>query len=87
MKRVVTLVFILGISEDESDVQETEQQDTAGILTTIASGVGNNSHSDFFFGDGDVEQCGFDYDSIGNLQNGPVRECFYLIWQIYPIVC
>ena len=69
----------LGISDEESDVQESEQQDTAGILTTIASGVGNNSHSDFFFGDGDVEQCDFDYDSIGNLANGQV-------WDFCPVM-
>ncbi len=46
-------------------------------LTNIASGLGNNSHSDFFFGDGEVDQSGFEYEPLSNMQNGQVRGISY----------
>jgi hypothetical protein len=41
-------------------------------LATIASGLGNTSHSDFFFGDGSMEQGVFDYDTLENINDSQV---------------
>ena len=63
-----------GISDEESDAAgESEQQLTRGSpLTVIASGHGNKTHSDFFFGDGDVDQGAYEFDNLGNMQDVPV---------------
>ena len=39
----------------------------------MMAGVGiNGNHSDFFFGDGDIDQINLDYDELGSIQNGQV---------------
>ena len=56
---------------EDSDVPEGDVTHDNN-LSHIASGMGNNNHSDFFFGDGDVDQTVFEYDPLGNMQNGRV---------------
>lgn len=59
------------MSDEDSDVPENDVLlDTN--LSHIASGMGNDNHSDFFFGDGDVDQTSFEYDNLENLQNARV---------------
>ena len=63
-----------GISEEESDAQDLDLIETSGNLATVMAGVGiNSNHSDFFFGDGDINpNINFDYDGLGSIQNGQV---------------
>ena len=66
-------VLFSGISEEESDVQDLDVVETSGNLTNLMPGVGvNGNHSDFFFGDGDIDQINFEYDELGGIQNGQV---------------
>ena len=70
------------MSEEESDVQDVELERTTN-LTSIASGLGNNSHSDFFFGDGEIEQPGFqEYEPLSNIQNGQVSDMYIFAWYL-----
>ena len=49
--------------------------ETSGNLASMMAGVGiNGNHSDFFFGDGDIDQINFDYDELGSIQNGQVSQ-------------
>ncbi len=58
-------------------MQDLDLVETSGgaTLTSLIGGVGiNGNHSDFFFGDGDMEQLTFDYETFGNLQNVQVSD-------------
>ena len=69
-------------SEEESDLGEpgTEAELREATLATIASGVGNTSHSDYFFGDGDVDPPDFDFDTLSNISDGQVN---YLLFSYF----
>ena len=41
-------------------------------LLNIAQGLGSNSHSDFFFGDTDVDNVQYDFDTHITMTNGHV---------------
>ncbi len=68
------IVWVVGISEEESDVQDLDWVETPGNLAGVIGGVGHNgNHSDFFFGDGDLlDQVNFDYDVLGGVAEAPV---------------
>ena len=56
-------------------MQDLDLVETSGNLTNLMPGVGvNGNHSDFFFGDGDIDQINFEYDELGGIQNGQVGE-------------
>ena len=65
-------ILYSGLSEEESDVQDMEIDRTLA-LTNITN-TQNTSHSDFFFGDCDLDQGYEGFETLPNLQNGQVRK-------------
>ena len=62
-----------GVSDEESDAQDLELVQRSGTLTYIASGMGTSNHSDFFFGDGDMDQIVYECEPFTGIQNCQVR--------------
>ena len=60
------------MSEEESDVQETEA-DPNVPLDTIVGDQFIHTQRDFFFGDVEMDAQDMEYDSLNGLQNGQVR--------------
>ncbi|KAK2168594.1 hypothetical protein NP493_1217g00023 [Ridgeia piscesae] len=58
-----------GVSDEESDAQDLELVQRSGTLTYIASGMGTSNHSDFFFGDGDMDQIVYECEPFTGIQN------------------
>ena len=77
MTYIINVIYYVwlppGVSEDESDAGEGESdQQKVVTLASIASGLGNTSHSDLFFGDGAMDQGVFDYDALDNINDSQV---------------
>lgn len=71
---LVSVTHHAGVSDEESDVQQDlELVQRSSNLTYIASGMGNSNHSDFFFGDGDMDQMVFESEHFPSIQNCQVR--------------
>lgn len=66
------------MSDEDSDGAAESENPTqfplGRALSVIASGHGNKSHSDFFFGDGDIDQTSYEFDNHGNMQDGQVAK-------------